>query len=815
MSDIYDMSGDFRHATINIKSTIRGGIEIRLPWQLPPRPEHFTGREDELAWLTAELQPGRRSALCGPGGIGKTALASEALWCLDEAGHLQQRFPDGVLFYSFYGQPDPALAFEHFVRSYDEGASDTTAAAAHRVLAGKRALLLLDGTEECADLQAVLDVAGTCGLLITSRKHSDAPAALEDLDPLPEDQAIGLLQDWANAPLDPETARPICQLLGRLPLALRLAGRYLRNTAQTPAEYLAWLQTTPLDALDQGKRRLESVPHLLQHSLEQVGEEARHLLALLGLLALAPFQPIILASALDLDETTLRRPLDQLVNFGLLTRLPTPLPDPHTPDLPSVPPSSPQPPPAPPEAADPAETSPPSGGPGGPYAVTHALIHTYAHHHLPVDDDTAGRLAVVYTYLAKTESEQGLPGYRILDPERPHLLRLIAVCTERGHWAGAKDLVWAVDGYLAIQGHTVQRQQALQTGLTAAQKLANRRDEGAFLDNLGIAYYALGQVEQAIDYYEQALAIDRQIGYRQGEASALGNLALVYAALGQLEQAIDYHRQALAIHYEIGDHQGQANRLDNLGIAYRALGQLEQAIDYHRQALVIARQIGDRRGQASALGNLGLAYRDLGQVEQAIDFHRQALVIARQIGDRRGQASALGNLGLAYWDQGQVEQAIDYHWQALVIARQIGDRRGQASALGNLGLAYYALGQVEQAIDFHRQALVIHGEIGYRQGEADNLGNLGLAYAALGQVEQAIANFQQALAIDREIRYRRGEASQLGNLGNAHRVLGQIEKARDYLTQALHLFEAIKSPYADRVRRQLADLDEQPPTQDK
>jgi tetratricopeptide (TPR) repeat protein len=41
---------------------------------------------------------------------------------------------------------------------------------------------------------------------------------------------------------------------------------------------------------------------------------------------------------------------------------------------------------------------------------------------------------------------------------------------------------------------------------------------------LGNAYRDLGQVEKAIEQYEQALAIAREIGDRQSEGSWLGNL---------------------------------------------------------------------------------------------------------------------------------------------------------------------------------------------------------------------------------------------------------------------------------------------------
>ena len=58
-------------------------------------------------------------------------------------------------------------------------------------------------------------------------------------------------------------------------------------------------------------------------------------------------------------------------------------------------------------------------------------------------------------------------------------------------------------------------------------------------------------MEEAIDYYEQALVISREIGDRRGEGNRLGNLGLAYAALGRVEEAIDFYQQALVIFEEI------------------------------------------------------------------------------------------------------------------------------------------------------------------------------------------------------------------------------------------------------------------------
>jgi tetratricopeptide (TPR) repeat protein len=67
---------------------------------------------------------------------------------------------------------------------------------------------------------------------------------------------------------------------------------------------------------------------------------------------------------------------------------------------------------------------------------------------------------------------------------------------------------------------------------------------------LGFAYYSLGQIEQAIDYHEQSLAIARETGDRRGEGIRLSGLGLAYHALGQIKQAIKFHEQARFTTYE-------------------------------------------------------------------------------------------------------------------------------------------------------------------------------------------------------------------------------------------------------------------------
>jgi hypothetical protein len=106
--------------TINVKGT------LPKPWtppvMLPLRAQTFIGREEDLAWLLEQLQDdaGKTLALCGPGGVGKTALAAEALARFTARTDWLTRFPGGSFYYSFYPNPSLVVAFEELARTFGE-----------------------------------------------------------------------------------------------------------------------------------------------------------------------------------------------------------------------------------------------------------------------------------------------------------------------------------------------------------------------------------------------------------------------------------------------------------------------------------------------------------------------------------------------------------------------------------------------------------------------------------------------------------------------------------------------------------------------
>jgi tetratricopeptide (TPR) repeat protein len=683
--------------------------------QLPAPPADFTGREAELAELTAVLEGGgvTISGLRGLGGIGKTALA------LKLAERLAPRYPDAQFYLDLRGadpQPLPSTAaLAHVIRAYHPTArlpeAEAELTALYRsALHGQQALLLMDNAASAAQVEPLLPPPG-CALLVTSRHHFHLPGLYaKNLDTLPPDDARALLLKIAPRLLtSPPPLTTLAHLCGYLPLALRLAGSALAERPDlSPETYLRRLANT--------QKRLDLIEASLSLSYNLLSPELQQCWAALSIFP-ADFDLLAAAFVWNLDPDAADERLGDLLKYSLLDygqgskgtqeqgrKFLSP---------------------APPRRGAGGEVETEAAGETEPARYKlHDLARLFTGSRL---DPTARaearqRHAAHYENLLRTAQElykQGgdkvVLGLALFDLEWTNI--------KAGQdWAEAHTTADAAarlcstypdaGAYLLhLRQHPRERIHWLEEALAAARQLQDRSMEGAHLGNLGLAYAALGENRRAIEHYEQRLVIAHEIGDRRGEGSALMNMGNAFYNLGEYRRAVEFHEQALNVFHEIGDRRGEGNALGNLGNAYADLGESRRAIEYYEQVLVITREIGDRRGEGNALGNLGIAYYDLGESRRAIEHYEQRLVIAREIGDRRGEGHALGNLGLAYATLGENRRAIEYYEQVLAIARKIGDRRVEGNAQFNMSLALDQLGDRAQAITHAEAALQIFEQI--------------------------------------------------------------------------------------------------------
>ncbi|MEM9247017.1 MAG: tetratricopeptide repeat protein, partial [Cyanobacteria bacterium P01_F01_bin.153] len=198
---------------------------------------------------------------------------------------------------------------------------------------------------------------------------------------------------------------------------------------------------------------------------------------------------------------------------------------------------------------------------------------------------------------------------------------------------------------------------------------------------LGRAYHQLAQFDKAVDFAGRSLALSRQLGDADGEITALNDLGSSYFRQGQLESALEAYNQVLALQGSgsRGDTAGAlSGALSNVGAVQAAGGDLTRATTTYERGLALVRQAGDRLGEAENLADLGLVQAKQGDYEGAIDFYLRALQANRPGGDLVQQSRILTRLGQVMLELGRLERAEAF-------LRHSGDIRDRLAAELNNG----------------------------------------------------------------------------------------------------------------------------------
>ncbi|BAY25193.1 TPR repeat-containing protein [Calothrix sp. NIES-2100] len=361
----------------------------------------------------------------------------------------------------------------------------------------------------------------------------------------------------------------------------------------------------------------------------------------------------------------------------------------------------------------------------------------------------------------------------------------------------------------------------LRISQVLAQSSSDRQAEADTLLKQGEDLLDRNQSQAALQAFEQALTIYRQIKNRLGEGRTLKGIGNVYYDLGDYKKAITYQQQALDIAQAINDRDLAARALNNLGSNHRALGNFPQAIAYYKQALALARQIQNLEREANTLENLGYVYFTV-DLPQAIDFLEQALVVLRkqsggspdiQLRLRKQETDILIALARDYYllgvykgvvesqvPGGAFDKAIGIYQQAVTIAKQTGERPQLAEALLGLGNMYNVKSKYTEAVENLQQALQIFQTDKKSPIKLRNtLSVLGEVYKSLRQPEQALTYYQQALSIAKTIKASslmdnlekdKEQALLIVNIANIYSDTGKYEKAIQFYQDALVILQS-------------------------
>ncbi|SEC60207.1 Tetratricopeptide repeat-containing protein [Amycolatopsis tolypomycina] len=726
-----------------------------VPRQLLGDVRGFVNRSAELGRLDTVLsERGHEAAhltvIVGTAGVGKTALA------LRWAHRRQDHFPDGQLYVNLRGY-DPGTpitaeqALDRFLRALDVPSAripadpEAKAALYRSLLAGLRALVVLDNAESVGQVRPLIPGSDDCRVIVTSRSRLAGLMARDGaqrviVEVLPESESVELISaitaDYRTQD-DPADLAELARLCACLPLALRIAAE---RAATRPWMPLAQLiqdlrdESGLWDALSaEDGEEADGVRAVFAWSYRALPADAARMFRLLGL---HPGPEFSVEAAAELAGVTVldsRRLLDTLCGAHLIEQI----------------------------ASDRYEF--------------HDLLRAYAtnaaHHEESLEEQYAALSRVLSWYLHTAHTAgiamrtpvrllpptalpapsatlgfaEYLDGARWYELEWANLLAAVQAAEKSGLDRVSWQLGLMLRPLFTRQAPIADRLQVLETALGAARRDDDKLAEAEASFALGAAFSTQHRLDEALRVHSEVLRLQREIGDSEGELLSVNMLGVLFLMRRSFAEAVEQLESARGLSRERGDAGREATALFNLADAYDGLGRYREAIDAARASLALSRELDDQRRELVALVYLARALADSGENgrEEALRLAETALNLARARTDDRNEGWVLLDYARIQRLNGHSNDALVSYQRATTLHRALEDRAREAAALDGAGQAYQDLGRTADAIPFHRRAVVIFRELDDRWRLAVALDNLATALRTT-DVAEARSCWQEA-----------------------------------------------------------------------
>jgi tetratricopeptide (TPR) repeat protein len=229
--------------------------------------------------------------------------------------------------------------------------------------------------------------------------------------------------------------------------------------------------------------------------------------------------------------------------------------------------------------------------------------------------------------------------------------------------------------------------------------------------NLGLIYYGLGQLDQAIQRYTTAVTLQPDYAW------AHNNLGTTYATQGRLDEAMKELNIALSLEPNL------AEAHNNLGNIYYRQQRLDEAMKEVSLALNLKPDFPE------AHNNLGNIYLQ----QKRLDLAAQEYIAALSLNP--GYAEAHNNLGTVYANQGRLDEAMKEVTLALNLKANFPE------AHNNLGNIFYRQRRLDEAVREYMAAVRLSPDSVIAHY------NLANAFKLKGLTSEARRQYEIALAL--------------------------------------------------------------------
>ncbi len=249
-------------------------------------------------------------------------------------------------------------------------------------------------------------------------------------------------------------------------------------------------------------------------------------------------------------------------------------------------------------------------------------------------------------------------------------------------------------------------------GGNSVKKMSEQTSAGMKEMTRGISEYLHGCYPGALEAFLKAHEIFSASDQLGGVAMSLNNIGNIYRTTGNVDTALVFFEESLALYSELNDDNGVVQALSNKAAVLIDGNRFEEAMEVIRLAEDISQQ--HSLVFSPLLRNKGILFFKKKEYRRAEEMLQNAL--AKTDPEKLLEFSAINfSLGNLMLETQRYETAIDFFNTALNTDRHLGFHQGIANDLSALGLTYSRLKKNESAVSFYKRSIKIYALIGQNE----------------------------------------------------------------------------------------------------
>ncbi len=216
-------------------------------------------------------------------------------------------------------------------------------------------------------------------------------------------------------------------------------------------------------------------------------------------------------------------------------------------------------------------------------------------------------------------------------------------------------------GLLMREGRLDSAHIAFQKSLQLKEPLGDVRAIALTLDQIGNLHLMQSRYKQAVAHYLKALRMKESIPDNDGPVGiSYLLLAAAYYEMEQQEEALKYYDKALAIKKNSDDLEALLAIYLNRSFLYTDMKRFDEALADNQAALEILKTNTNVAAMTGCYNSMGGIYKAMGRTEDALKYFRMALQISVKAGDNNMTATLCNSIGEMLTQQGRFSAALSY-----------------------------------------------------------------------------------------------------------------------------------------------------------